>query len=122
MKYNREQIINLRRMMIKHNVNESSIKTITEALINNPLMTSVVTDLDEIKNKYIKREYVSTGHGAFGEPEGYTDFYVCGFPIENRHNMVFLNENEEPIYANNSLNIEKLIEETKQKHNDSFTL
>lgn len=121
MKYDREQIINLRMAMIKYGIKDSSIKTITESLIKYPKMVSVVTRLDEIKYKYVTREYVSTGHGAFGEPEGYTNTYVNGVSLENKGNMIFLNELEEPIYSSR-FNLENMINLTKEKHNESFTL
>ena len=109
MKYSRSEIVNLRKLMIKYGV-EKNLVTITDMLIDYPEMVNVVTDLDEIPSGYVKREHVSTGHGAFGEPEGYTNEYVCGQRVERRRNMILLNDKDEPIFANKFVDIEKIIE------------
>ena len=121
MKYSRKEIVNLRKLMIKYGV-EKNLGTITDMLIDYPEMVNVVTDLDEISSRFIKREYISTGHGAFGEPEGYTNEYVCGQPVERRRNMILLNQNDEPIFADKFVDLEKIIETTKEKHNQTFSL
>jgi hypothetical protein len=121
MKYSRSEIVNLRKLMIKYSV-EKNLVTITDMLIDYPEMVNIVTDLDEIPSGYIKREHISTGHGAFGEPEGYTNEYVCGQRVGRRCNMILLNDKDEPIFAKNSIDLEKIIELTKEKHNQTFTL
>lgn len=121
MEYSREQIITLRKMMIKYNI-ERDLQKITNLLIDYPKMVNVVTDLEEVSSKYVKREYFSTGHGAFGEPEGYTNKYICGNPIENRKNIIFLDEDNIPIYADKRIDIESLIVEIKGYYIDDFKL
>ncbi len=121
MRYSRKEIVNLRKLMIKYGVEENLV-IITDMLIDYPEMINVVTNLDEITPKFIKREYISTGHGAFGESEGYTNEYVCGQPVERRRNMILLNQNDEPIFADKFVDIEKIIELTKEKHLESFKL
>jgi hypothetical protein len=124
MKYTRENILNLRKQLIKYcsETNLHDIEFITEKLLDHPSMVEVITELNEVPNQYIRKDYVSTGHGAFGEPEGYSIYRVCGSAnLNNRRIMVFLNSSGEPIFACNK-DIEKLIEIVKVAHNNSFTL
>lgn len=124
MKYNRENILNLRKKLIKFcsDTNYSDIEFITERLLEYPTMIEVVTELGEVPRKYIQTEYVSTGHGAFGEPEGYIISRVCGsMSLENRRIMVFLDSEGVPVFGCNR-DIEKLIDVVKKAHNNSFTL
>ena len=66
MKYTRENILNLRKKLIRYcsDTNLSDIEFITERLIEYPTMADVVTELSEVPRRYIQTEYVSTGHGA----------------------------------------------------------
>jgi len=124
MRYNRENILNLRKKLIKFcsDTNHSDIEFITERLLEYPTMVEIVTELGEVPRRYIDTEYVSTGHGAFGEPEGYSISRVCGSAsLENRGIIVFLDSEGVPVYGCNR-NIEKLIELVKDAHNNSFTL
>jgi hypothetical protein len=124
MKYTRENILNLRKKLIRYcsDTNLSDIEFITERLIEYPTMAEVVTELIEVPRRYIQTEYVSTGHGAFGEPEGYSVSRVCGsMSLDNRRIMVFLDSEGIPVFGCNR-NIEQLIELAKEAHNNSFTL
>lgn len=124
MRYTRENILNLRKQLIKY-CSESLFKDIeflTEKLLEFPTMVEVVTELSEVPYPYIKREYVSTGHGAFGEPEGYTTKRVCGSAdLNNRRIMVFLDSSDIPVFACNR-DLENLISITKEAFNNSFTI
>lgn len=124
MKYTRENIVNLRKQLIKYcsETNLRDIEFLTEKLIDYPTMVEVVTELGEVPNGYIKTEYVSTGHGAFGEPEGYTIRRVCGSgDLDNRRVMVFLESEGVPVFACNR-DVEKLIEVAKEAFNNSFSI
>ena len=124
MRYTRENILNLRKQLIKYcsETNLRDIEFLTEKLIDYPTMVEVVTDLGEVPNGYIKTEYISTGHGAFGEPEGYTIRRVCGSgDLDNRRIMVFLDSEGVPVFASNR-NIENLIDIAKEAHSNSFTI
>ena len=124
MRYNRENILNLRKQLIKYcsETNLRDIEFLTEKLIDYPTMVEVVTELDEVPNGYIKKEYVSTGHGAFGEPEGYTIRRVCGSgDLDNHRIMVFLDSEGVPVFACDR-GIEKLIDIAKEAHYNSFTI
>ncbi len=124
MKYTRENILNLRKKLIKlcSDTNYSDIEFITERLLEYPTMVDVVTELREVPRRYIQTEYVSTGHGAFGEPEGYTVSRVCGGSgLENRRIMVFLDSEGVPVFGCNR-DIEQLIDVVKKAHDNSFTI
>jgi hypothetical protein len=124
MRYTRENILNLRKQLIKYcsETNLRDIEFLTEKLIDYPTMVEVVTELGEVPNGYIKTEYVSTGHGAFGEPEGYTIRRVCGSgDLDNRRVMVFLESEGVPVFACNR-DIENLIDIAKEAHSNSFTI
>jgi len=78
---NREQLIKLRENLIKYLPEKTKeIEKLAQLFIHNPTMTRVVniSDRDKMdKLDYKKdREYVSTGHGAFGEPEGYFNTWI----------------------------------------------
>jgi hypothetical protein len=124
MRYTRENILNLRKKLIKlcSDTNYSDIEFITERLLEYPTMVDVVTELREVPRRYIQTEYVSTGHGAFGEPEGYTVSRVCGSSgLENRRIMVFLDSEGVPVFGCNR-DIEQLIDVVKKAHDNSFTI
>jgi hypothetical protein len=124
MRYTRENILNLRKKLIKYcsDTSNRDIEFLTDKLLDYPTMVEAVTELAEVSNQYIKSEYISTGHGAFGEPEGYSIRRVCGSgDLDNRRVMVFLDSEGVPVFACNR-DIENLIDIAKEAHSNSFTI
>jgi hypothetical protein len=120
--YNREELLGLRQKAIKYLKDSytEDIDFLTNILLEYPTIHYCETDKSKIDGKWIKSEYTSTGHGAFGEPEGYRTFRILGWNTDNL-STVFFNSDDEPITCSN-LNIDKLVEDVRTAHNESFKL
>jgi hypothetical protein len=119
-KFPREKLLNLRKKLIEYMPNSYAVSSITEALINYPECVSFITDWRKLPGKYVERKYTSTGHGAFGEPEGYVDYYLCGRNCEIGY-IIMLNSKDEPVNVL-SVDFEKTLKAVKEEHDKSFTI
>jgi len=119
-KFPREKLLNLRKKLIEYMSDSYSTSIITEALINYPECVNFITDYRELPGRYVERKYTSTGHGAFGEPEGYSDYYVCGRNCEIGY-IIMLNSKDAPINVI-PLDFDKTVKSLKEEHDKSFTI
>jgi hypothetical protein len=120
--YTREQIISLRKKLIKF-LSEShseKISKLTDILIEYPTISYCETAIKDIDRKWFTQDWTSTGHGAFGEPEGYSTTSILGWDIFSV-NEVFFNSDDAPIRCSD-LNLKGLVRDVKIAHNNSFKL
>lgn len=115
MKITRDQFNNLRKQLIKFcsDTHQDKILTIQELLIDYPEAVEVVKNYHNL-NKGVKSDYTSTGHGAFGEPEGYIDYFVCG-KVVGWKDAILIDKDENPVAVAKYINIEELIKLCEQK-------
>ena len=129
MKITRDQFNNLRKQLIRFcsDTRQDDIYAIQELLIGFPETVEVLGRREEL-TKGVTRIYTSTGHGAFGEREGYSSYYVCGVDTGFR-DAVLIDGEGNPLAVAKNLDIEALIElcelkfaEQKQSEIDAFKI
>lgn len=122
MRLTRQNTINLRKHLIDFYKDTKSrqIEELTNLLINYPTMVNVTTRLKDVDSKYLRKKTTNVGYGAFGEPEVDWHYTINDLYVDN-HYLVFFDENENAVVSY-PLDLDKLIDEVKVAHQNSFTL